>query len=254
MIEKTFIEKTSIEKTSIKKISRIGLLGLGSRSTAFYLEQLNAAYNSRLGGYSTCPLVLLNSNFNEFNPYLPDQFSILAPALKKYLDELSKTFEPSLKKIIIPNITLHECYDQISKNLSVNPYSIVHPVTETIKKLQDDGHNQVVVFGSCYSINSTALHDAFTAAGIALITPHAEDISKLDHLRQLVYAHQESAEDIKTFHQLIKHYQVKNSVQVPMVIACTELSVVLPSTSNSQPPHLYDMANIQIEHGIADIT
>ncbi|MFT5118149.1 MAG: aspartate racemase [Kiritimatiellia bacterium] len=234
------------ENKTLKAIKRIGLLGLGSRSTVFYLEQFNTAYNTRMGGYSTCPLVLLNSDFNEFNPYLPDQFSILVPALKKYLNALS---DLAVRKIIIPNITLHECYDHINKDLSINASSIVHPVTETIKKLQDDGHTQVVIFGSRYSINSTTLHDTFSSAGITLIIPHIDDIDNLEHLRQLVYTHQESAEDIKSFHQLIKQYQV----QAPIVIACTELSVVLPPAATILTPYLYDMANIQIEHGLAEM-
>ena len=53
---------------------RLGILGLGSRSTIFYMEQLNKIHQAVHGGYSTCPFMLINSDFNGINPFLPNSF------------------------------------------------------------------------------------------------------------------------------------------------------------------------------------
>ena len=80
----------------------LGILGLGSRSTLWYIEQLNARHQEIHGGFSTCPHVLLNTNFNQINPFLPDQFEQLEGVVKKYLDAL---VELGCSKILIPNMT-----------------------------------------------------------------------------------------------------------------------------------------------------
>ena len=54
--------------------NKLVVIGLGSRSTAFYLQALNKEYNAKFGGYSTCPLVLYNVNFHAINTLLPRRF------------------------------------------------------------------------------------------------------------------------------------------------------------------------------------
>lgn len=54
-------------------INQLGILGLGSKSTLYYVEQLNTLYNRSFGGFSTCPFMMVNANFNDINPYLPDK-------------------------------------------------------------------------------------------------------------------------------------------------------------------------------------
>ncbi len=61
----------------------LGLLGLGSRSTQHYIGLMNARYNALHGGYSTCPFVMLNVDFNRINPFLPDDFEHLGPVASK---------------------------------------------------------------------------------------------------------------------------------------------------------------------------
>jgi aspartate racemase len=62
-----------------------GILGLGSRSTLFYIEQLNKGYNKKHGDYSTFPFKMLNVDFQLYNTYLPAQYEILLPQLQKDL-------------------------------------------------------------------------------------------------------------------------------------------------------------------------
>ena len=89
-------------------INHIGILGLGSRSTLFYIKELHKKIHLLLGDYHTFPCLVYNIDFNTINPYLPNQFDKLVPKLKEYLDQL---FKLKITVCIIPNITLHETYD-----------------------------------------------------------------------------------------------------------------------------------------------
>ena len=212
----------------------LGLLGLGSRSTLFYLAELNRCYNQQKGGYSTCPLVLVNSDFDRINPYLPDQFDRLNPVLNEYLQAI---LSRGVDHIVIPNITLHECYDRSYTNIAV-----IHAVNLTLQQLQINNCQKVVLFGSDYTMQSTYLSDQFARAGIERVLPDVHDQSVIDGLRKRVYAEQESLDDIAVFNQLVKKYRMT----APVVIACTELSIAL----NYELNNVYDMARIQIKQAI----
>jgi aspartate racemase len=220
-------------------ISHLGLLGLGSRSTTFYIEQLNHAYNKKYGGYSTCPLTLLNSNFNDFNPYLPNQYPTLETALEVYLCSLSRL---GVQQLIIPNITLHETYDRL-KDDDKAEIELIHPVKITVEKIRQNKHAKVVLIGSKYTMLSKVLSAQFSLQGINVILPSREERDTIDMIRQRVYANEESTEDITSFRTLLERYEQ----QAPIIIACTELSI---ARHISQHPTHYDMADIQIENAL----
>ena len=98
----------------------VGLLGLGSRSTVFYLEKLNALYQELNKGYSTFPCVVLNIDFNSINPYLPNKTSDLLHNLKPVIKDLERL---AMGHLVVPNITLHETLERITMRTK-----IIHPV------------------------------------------------------------------------------------------------------------------------------
>ncbi|MGO4818325.1 hypothetical protein [Flavobacterium sp. W22_SRS_FP1] len=69
---------------------KLGILGLGSRSTTFYINELNKLYNQEKGGFSTCPFTLLNYNFDAINSLLPDASDSLDAIVQDYITELEK--------------------------------------------------------------------------------------------------------------------------------------------------------------------
>ncbi len=222
-------------------IPSLGILGLGSRSTTFYIELLNEYYNHEVGGYSTCPLLMVNSNFDEINPYLPNHYDKLEPALTFYLNQCEKL---SIEQLIIPNITLHECYDRLFAKNNAPDIEIIHPVKATTEELKKDDHQKITLIGSYYTMQSLHLISQFTDHHISVDIP--EEINEIDKIRQLVYNNQASSDDIQRFNALVKHYLGKG----PVVIACTELSIAIDSALAQQPidtsnKHLYDMARIQ---------
>ncbi|MBJ2175165.1 aspartate/glutamate racemase family protein [Aureibaculum sp. A20] len=212
----------------------LGILGLGSRSTSFYISQLNIFYNLKKGGYSTCPFVLLNTDFNTINTLLPYTSDALDTSVKQYITQLEQL---NVEHLLIPNITLHETIDRlkITKN-------ILHPIHLTISKLKKNKWDSIVLFGSIFSMKASYIKDHFKANGIEVLQPSEKDMLFIDEVRKEVYSEKETDNLIKKFHLIIKKYSENN----PVVLGCTELSVLRPIGNEK----LIDMAQVQMEEAV----
>jgi aspartate racemase len=217
--------------------THIALLGLGSQSTLFYLETLNAKYNALHGEYHTFPCILLNVDFNTLNPFLPQQFDTLIPALKTHLDAC---FTLPTRSVLIPNITLHETYDRGQLQVP-----IIHPLKLLVERLTAEGITAVTLFGSAYTMNSAYIRSYLAPIGITVHTPQPKALTFIDTLRQRVYAAQETKTDIATYDALIQTYSKTSHV----VIACTELSILHPKISNTVK--VFDLALLQIDAALS---
>lgn len=209
----------------------LGILGLGNRSTLFYIDELNKRFNALFNGYSTCPFILYNIDFENINPYLPNQFHKLKPILSLYIN---KIINLGINILLIPNITLHESIDKIYIDLE-----IAHPVQLTIDKLIERKQNKAVIFGSLHTMQATYLKDSFIRKKIILLEPNEEDKNFIDYFRKQIYHERETERDIKEYLNLLKGYSKKH----PVIIGCTELSIY----SSKDQSNLYDMALLQIE-------
>ncbi|NRD23649.1 aspartate/glutamate racemase family protein [Winogradskyella litoriviva] len=218
-------------------MSKLGVLGLGSFSTLFYIKELNALYNKKHGGFSTCPFTMLNINFDAINNLLPNTSNHLDNLV---LNPLNKLAQLNVHSIIVPNITLHETLDRLNI-----PSNIIHPVTQTIIKLKDDNHRHVTVFGSLYTMQSNYISSAFKSHHISVLQPSEEDRLIIENLRVVIYNGTETTEQLATFRSLIAKYTQNGAV----VFACTELSVAY----NNQNNLVYDMARIQINTAIYEL-
>lgn len=213
---------------------KLAVLGLGSRSTSFYLSRLNAEFQEKKGGYSTCPLWLLNTDFNAINALLPNTSKQLDSIVNAYIKEIEQL---DVEYVLIPNITLHETVDRLKINKK-----ILHPIDLTISKIKENKWNKVVLFGSLFSMKSTYISDAFKAEGIAVIAPSEKDMEFIDSVRKEIYNEAETEDLIKAYHLLINQY----ATNTPVIIACTELSILKPNGHK----HLLDMADVQINEAV----
>lgn len=209
---------------------KIGVLGLGSLSTLFYLEQLNAVFNKKLGGYSTFPLLLYNIDFNTINPFLPENFDVLENVISKYLQEIEQL---GIDFLLIPNITLHRTIDRLNLNLT-----IAHPVELTVQHLKENQISEVTIFATKSTSDSVYMKEKFSDQGISLEKPNSETIEFLDKFRKEVYFGTQTKESLEKFKNLLKNYNEKSTV----IIACTELSIALQQL---KLPAI-DMAMLQI--------
>ena len=217
--------------------THIALLGLGSQSTLFYLETLNAKYNALHGEYHTFPCILFNVDFNTLNPFLPQQFDTLIPALKAHLEAC---FILPIRSVLIPNITLHETYDR-----GLLQFPIIHPLKLLVDRLTAEGVTAVTLFGSAYTMNSPYIRSYLTPLGITVHTPEANALTAIDALRQALYAGHATETAIADY----KRYIVTYSKTSKVVIACTELSMLYSQIL--ELPAVIDLALLQIEAALA---
>lgn len=215
----------------------LGMLGLGSRSTLFYIKELNQLYNQEKGGYSTCPFLMLNTNFDAINSLLPNTSEALDTIMQDYIKEIEKT---AVEHILIPNITLHETIDRL--NIQKN---IIHPIALTVSKIKQNKWIKIVLMGSLHSMQSSYIRSHFKANGIEIILPSHEDMMLIEEVRKRVYSESETEALIKNYHLLIEKY----SKNLPVVLACTELSIFKPTNNNK----LLDMAQVQITEALQKV-
>jgi aspartate racemase len=213
------------------------ILGLGSRSTSFYLTELNKLYHQKKGGYSTCPFLLLNANFDRINSLLPNTSESLDTIIQYYISEIEKM---DIEHILIPNITLHETIDRLAITKK-----ILHPIHLTASKIKNNNWHEVVLFGSLFSMKFDYIRSIFNSNGIKTILPSEEDMLFIDEFRKQVYNETETKELIKNYYLLIEKY----TANTPVVLACTELSIFNPLANKN----LLDMALVQMEAAVSII-
>lgn len=211
-------------------IKSLGILGLGSRSTLFYIRELNRLYHEKKAGYSTCPFKLWNVNFDPINKLLPQSSKKLEVLIINCIVELQQM---KIDALLIPNITLHETVDAL--DLKIN---IIHPVVLVIAELKKQGIEKVVLFGSLHSMETDYIKGNFKKEGIEVLLPSKEDRILIDTVRKNIYAETETLELLKQYNNTV----VKYTEFYPVVLACTELSIAWNDASGN----VYDMARIQI--------
>ncbi len=210
---------------------KLSILGLGSRSTLFYLKELNKLYQKQKGGYSTYPLLLLNANFDEINQLLPEPSAELDSIVQGYLNEIEKL---DAEYSLIPNITLHETIDRLNIKSK-----FLHPVVLTAAKINANNWREIVLFGSLQTMQSDYISSIFSAKCINTVFPSAKDKLLIDKVRKQVYNETETEEMINNFHLLVEKYSKNN----PVVLACTELSIL---NSENQNKRVVDMTQEQL--------
>lgn len=227
-------------------MANIGLLKLGQRTTSYYQQHLEQNLIKYSASPSLAPLplrrkpntkgllILIDTDFNAINALLPDQHQSIIELLTESVLPLVEN--SNIEQLIIPNITLHECIEQLP---SWFQELCIHPLIETIKLLQQKQCNEIVLVASMHSMNSDYISSYFKQQGIDVSLPTMEHQYHIDRYRRKVYQTIESDTDTESYLQLITHY----SRNIPVVIACTELSLNLPNINRNA---VISMVDIQI--------
>ena len=218
---------------------QLGILGLGNRSTLYYLNSLNQHYNELNGGYSTCPYLLLNVDFNTINPFLPNQFQNIIPPFTKYIEQLLKL---GAQKILIPNITLHEALDKIEvfdKDL------FIHPLHLLKKEILLRKEKTTVLIGTRHSMNNPYFNSFINNEGLQIYTLESQDQLLVDEFRTAIYHNSESESLINRFESLLS----KLEKQYTIIVACTEISAFY-KTRKVNYKNTLDLALMQIKEAV----
>lgn len=219
-----------------KPKQHIGLLGLGARSTEFYIHQLNKKYHEIKGDYHTFPFILYNIDFEDINPHLPNNFEKLLPCLKKHFKELKKL---SIKRLLIPNITLHEALQKFDHGIE-----LIHPIDLSISHLKVHNIDRIVLFGSQFTMTDTYVRSKLEKENIEIVSLEKEYVLNIDHIRKLVYSYEENKIAVESFKRILTLYSANSTV----LLACTELSLIYNEFAPNT--NVVDMVQLQIEKAL----
>lgn len=215
----------------------IAILGLGHYATSWYFSEFNRRFNLSHGGFSTCPILIYNIDFQRINPYLPHGFEHLTPAIKTIEDEVQHYH---IDHWVIPNITFHEALEMASCSL---PFS--NPLDLAGKKLQKQGISKAIIFGTRFSMKSVYFKRVFQKYAVELIPPPLPEFEWLDEFRTAVYLGENTQEQDAYFEFLVHESSKHDTV----IIACTELSTI-PVDSEK----VLDLAQLQIAEAMGKLS
>lgn len=215
---------------------KLGILGLGSKSTLYYIEKLNIEYNKLMGSYSTCPFIMVNADFNTINPHLPNDFNKLKPIIESYLYYFESL---EIDCLLVPNITLHQTIDMVIAENDFT-FKIIHPVKLAIDELLKCNINEVTILGSKYTMTNNYLKEHLLDFNISINNLKTNEIEIVDALRKQLYDGNVSS--TSSLNKIIQELPKNN---IPL-IACTELSLITNSTKTT----FVDMAQLQIKEAL----
>ncbi|MFT6717083.1 MAG: aspartate racemase [Saprospiraceae bacterium] len=204
---------------------QIGLLYLGKDSSEFYLRKL-----VKLGFHD---VKVIATDFSAINTQLPKNFALLKDLVTPYLRQAE---QKKITSLIVPNITLHETIDQLDGPFKFN---FMHPVLKGAKALQKKAVAEVILFGSLHTMKGNYVKDHFKASDINTSIPLAQDMIYIDKIRRKVFDGSIQYTEIEKYVELINTYCQKS----PVVLACTELSILHHSIKSSD---VFDLATIQM--------
>ena len=215
----------------------VGVLGLGSNTTLHFIKRLNEVYQEKHGGYSTCPFVLLNSNFDTINPFLPNNFTILLPVIQMNLNKLR---EMGCREIVVPNMTIHEAIDKLDVEWQS---SIIHPFKLLHSAMQKSTKKKALILGTRYTMQHEYLRSFLQ--GLEFIELSDLKLSKIDAIRKSVYEFGPSNQ-LRT--ELMECIQSELDSTTALIVACTELSLLVKHSDDC-----IDILELQIQATVSRI-
>jgi len=207
-----------------------GIAKLGHYSFEFYLSKISQQSN-------TNNYTLVDCDFNEINKHLPDNYEKLESILNTLT---ASTYAQGIKKLLLPNITLHNVFYLFPKWLNgielCDPFEHFVPLPTKSK---------VYILGSRHMHSSSVFNERINNINLSPQILSDKTRETVDTIRLNAYHNGYSSKDAAILSDIIQ----KLSQTHPVIIACSELSLSLA-------PHLpasgkvIDLANIQIEHFI----
>ena len=219
-------------------MNKLGIIGLGSKSTTYYIEMLNQLYNKKHGEFNTCPFTMININFNEINPFLPNDFININGNILPYLHYINSL---KVRELLIPNITIHQAIDNLIITEKFN-FKIIHPLDLLISHLKLNGIENVIILGTKYTMEGNYIQSKLKQNNIYVTKVTENVINEIEKIRIEIY---NGNLDYKKKY-LTEFAQSQPNLKV--ILACTELSVLA-----NQNSLFIDMATLQIKKAIENL-
>lgn len=211
----------------------LAILGLGQRSTLWYLSQIHKAYGAP---EQTAPLKVNWADFSLINAHLPDQWDLLLPALAPIMADFASENPGPL---LVPNITLHQALDKLQA-----PWSdrLVHAL-----ELPKGVGKGAVVFGTRHTARLGYVQSHLEQAGWQVQQPSQRATQLAEDVRNASYQGALSKDQLRAFATEL----VRVTADSTPVIACTELSMAIADLNIEG---VCDLAALQIQRAVAHIS
>lgn len=212
-------------------VGTIGLLQLGQRATEFYQGRLLVA---------GVGLELVATDFPKINENLPDRHQPLSLLLDVALRQFVRA-----ERIVMPNFTLHQTFDQ---RLYDSSYAtqLVHPLQAVMPFVVAKKPQPILVAGSRYTMESDYVASYLAHYDLTVLAPHEEWKRTMDDLRIAAYKKCETESALQQFKRLMEVTAVRHTI----VVACTELSLLLPELGLDDHKNIIDTAQCQIQQAL----
>lgn len=214
-------------------VSRIGVIGMSEDSNQFYTDMF-----PNMVGKKELEINLIETNFKQINSLLPGPSKELKKLLRTYLQKVSRT-----KYVFVPNITIHETLDEIMNRYTYK-FEIVHPLKSLVLELKSKNISEVILFASIHTMKEGYVSNFLNENSIKCTFPNKKDIKAIDNIRKAVYENEIIQKNLEDFNKIIDKYEI----MTPIVLACTELSII----NNNHYNNVFDAASLSIQKFISE--
>lgn len=201
-------------------MKRIGLLGGTSwPSTIEYYRLLNESAARHFGEGHSAKLLLWSIDYFDIKQHAAKDYLKVHAVLKRELEALD-ALNPAC--IVICNNTLHESYDAIKDQLTLNA-PVIHMAELTAEYVSNNQCRRVLLTGTQYTMECGYYAQKLVAQGINVTIPDLTERQIIQSIIQAIVKGKSTEEDKLVLRELLLNYDDCDSV----ITACTELPLIL---------------------------
>jgi len=157
----------------------IGLLGgMSWESTATYYRYINEAIRTELGGLASAKILLNSLDFSQIVGFQQRGQWLQAGAL--LADAATGLQQAGADCILICTNTMHLVADQVATGARQIP--LIDIITETAARLNTDGHKNVLLLATKYTMEHGFYHQRMAKLGIEIKVPADADRQALQRI------------------------------------------------------------------------
>ena len=217
----------------------VGLLGGTSWvSTAHYYEKLNQAYQARMGGLHSAPIIIHSVDFAPLaQAQAEGNWTQIEQTLVSHAQGLERA---GVGGIAIGANTMHRCFDGIQAAVEVPVLHIADGIAQAI------GDTPTLLLGTAYTMQQSFLTDPLARLGCDIRLPNPEQQAEI---HRIIY--QELCQDQVIPASQAYFRDLAEAFDGTILLACTELGLVLDQQTS---PKVVDSLDCQVKMMLESIT
>jgi aspartate racemase len=222
----------------------IGLIGgITWLSTMDYYRLLNQLVNEKLGGVSSCELIMSSVNFTEVKTLtVAGDWDGLADMMN---DSATKVEKAGADCILIAANTMHHIAAKVQASIKI---PLIHIAEVTAKAVAAKGLNKVALLGTKYTMQMDFNKGKLAEKGIETVIPGDE--ADIEFINDAIYEEMGKGiflrETKEGFLKIISRLQ-EQQVQ-GIVLGCTEIPILIKQTDVSIP--VFDTTLIHVQAAV----